>query len=273
MTSLRVAGLEVACYGWDPDPPPFTVNRPALHPVRTLEGAPVTGANPADHPWHRGLGIALPDVDGVNLWGGPSYLPKQGYRDAGRGEVRRRAVARLPAGGVEDSLDWCDESGMPLLRETRRVAARGHSGGWQLAWTSDLATTEQRRVCLHSPGSRGRKGAGYGGFFWRLPLLDAQDVRVFTPDASGERDVNGARAAWLAIVVRTGWTAIVLPTDARTAADPWFVRVHDYAGIGSALAWNTPVAIRPDVPLRIGIRVIFLDRLCAPSEVRDLVGR
>ena len=58
---------------------PTLAPRPHLHPVRTLSGTPVTDARPSDHPWHLGLSVALPDVDGANFWGGPTYLRGRGY--------------------------------------------------------------------------------------------------------------------------------------------------------------------------------------------------
>jgi hypothetical protein len=160
MTSLRVGGTEVGRYGWDEDPPPGAVARPAVHPLRTLAGTVLTDVYPEDHPWHRGLGLALPDVDGVNLWGGPSYLPGKGYQDAGHGLVRQRYPRRVHADGVEDSLTWCDGSDAPLLHESRRVSVAPWADGWSLQWSSTLTAAGARAAVLNSPGSPGRVGAG-----------------------------------------------------------------------------------------------------------------
>jgi hypothetical protein len=272
MTSLRVGGAEVGRYGWDEDPPPGAVARPAVHPLRTLAGVVLTDAHPEDHPWHRGVGLGLPDVDDVNLWGGPSYLPGTGYQDAGRGVVQQRYPRRVHADGVEDSLAWCDGSGAPLMYESRRVSAAPWADGWSLHWSSTLTVAAARDVVLASPGSHGRVGAGYGGFFWRLaPAGSDSGLRVFTPDAEGECAVNGVRASWLA-VSSAGWTAVLAATDARTAADPWFVRVAEYAAVGSALAWDRPLVVSPDVPLRITLRLAIVDRACDRAGVHELLA-
>ena len=56
---------------------------------------------------------------------------------------------------------------------------------------------------LNSPGSKGRIGGGYGGFFWRFPACE--NVEVFTDQARGEDE---STAAW-----RHGWRG--LPTLPR----------------------------------------------------------
>ncbi|MEU4739382.1 DUF6807 family protein, partial [Actinosynnema sp. NPDC023658] len=160
---------------------------------------------------------------------------------------------------------WCDSAGAVQLRERRRVRRRMLPGGWELEWTSVL--TAEDRVVLHSPGSKGREGAGHGGWFWRLPDLDPRSVQVFSPDGVGEEHVNGRPAPWLAVVVsepgrgpdRRVWTAVLSgPTD------PWFVRVGQYLGIGSALAWDAPVVLEPGQEREVVVRVALYDGVRPP---------
>ena len=40
-------------------------------------------------------------------------------------------------------------------------------------------------------------------------------------------------------------TLVVVSPDAADARDPWFVRVRDYPGLGSALAWDRPLVLPP----------------------------
>src|SRR4051812_9845692 len=63
----------------EPDVGPLNGPPPYLHPVRTLAGVPVTDLLPEDHRWHLGVSVAMQDVDGVNLWGGRTYVRDQGY--------------------------------------------------------------------------------------------------------------------------------------------------------------------------------------------------
>ncbi|MGM1061666.1 DUF6807 family protein [Saccharothrix sp. Mg75] len=240
-----------ARYGWDAEPLPLVVPRPALHPVRTLGGVVVTGEHPDDHPWHRGIGLALPDVNGVNLWGGRNYVPGEGYVPGELGVVREVGPGELA---------WCDSAGEELVRERRRLRRRVVEGGWELEWTSVLSA--RSGAVLHSPGSKGRAGAGYGGWFWRLPDLDPLTVRVFSPNGAGEEEVNGRSAPWLAVVVadpHRPWTAVLSgPTD------PWFVRVTQYQGVGSALAWDRPLVLRPGEEREVAVRVAFRDGVHVP---------
>ena len=58
---------------------PTSTPRPYLHPVRTLGGVVVSATHPSDHDWHTGVGMAIPDVNGTNFWGGGTYVHGRGY--------------------------------------------------------------------------------------------------------------------------------------------------------------------------------------------------
>ncbi|MEO6089948.1 MAG: DUF6807 family protein [Umezawaea sp.] len=243
---------DAAQYGPEATVPEGVVPRPALHPVRTLGGTVVTGEHPADHVWHRGMGLALPDVDGVNLWGGRSYRRGRGYVEGELGQVHQRA---------DGIVEWCDSFGAVLLRERREVRRRVVAGGWELTWTSVLSADSE--VVLNSPGSLGRVGAGYGGWFWRLPEVDPALVRLVTPDGSGTDDLNGVVADWLAVVVAdpvAPWTAVL-----SGPRDPWFVRVSEYQGIGSALCWDKPRIVRPGQDVTITVALRLYDGIVTPD--------
>ena len=244
-------------YGREAVVPPGVVSRPALHPVRTLGGTVVTGEHPADHPWHRGIGLALPDVDGVNLWGGRSYRRGRGYVEGELGQVRQAA---------DGTVEWCDSFGAVLLRERREIRRRVVAGGWELSWTSVLSASSE--VVLNSPGSLGRAGAGYGGWFWRLPDVDPTLVRVITPDGRGADDLNGVVADWLAVVVAdpvAPWTAVL-----SGPRDPWFVRVAQYRGIGSALCWDKPKLVRPGWDVTVSVVLRLYDGVVTPAGQPDV---
>src|SRR4051794_9282976 len=218
---------------------PTSAPRPFLHPVLTPAGTAVTDARPADHDWHLGAGVALQDVAGYNLWGGRTYIRGRGYEwhdDHGRIEHRGWA-AQAPGHAVED-LEWLDTAGRGLLRERRELAwgALG-SHAWWLELGFALSPAGAEPVRLGSPGAAGRPGGGYGGFFWRLPPCEEVDVRG--PGWVGERASHGRVAPWLVWSATTAgrpFTLVFLPCDERSAADPWFVRVAGYPGVGSALA-------------------------------------
>jgi hypothetical protein len=195
----------------------------------------------------------------VNLWGGRSYRRGLGYVEGELGQVREAA---------DGTVEWCDSLGAVLLREHREVRRRVVADGWELTWTSVLSADAE--VVLNSPGSLGRTGAGYGGWFWRLPDVDPALVRVITPDGAGADELNGVVADWLAVVVDdpvAPWTAVL-----SGPREPWFVRVSQYRGIGSALCWDRPRLVRPGRPLTVSVVVSLYDGVAAPTaqpEVRS----
>lgn len=283
-TLLRVqlGSTEVARYVDGTGSPAFDGPRPHLHPVTTCRGTVVTAASPADHTWHLGLGIGVQDVAGHNLWGGRTYLRDAGYtwrRDHGRIE-HRTWTTRTP-GTVRHRLAWLGAGGQELLHEDRELAWSVLDDG---AWRLDLAFTltvpddaPDPEVPLGSPGSNGREAGGYGGAFWRLAACDDVDLR--TPVGRGEDAVHGSvpaeGASWLAwsATARAGgdFTLAVVPGDARTAADPWFVRVAGYPGIGSALAWDRPLVVRRGHPERRALRWVVADGRWDDARVASAV--
>jgi predicted dehydrogenase len=216
--------------------------RPYLHPVSTLGGTVVTDHLPADHPWHLGAGFALQDVNGNNFWGGRTFTRGAGayvsLPDHGRVETKD---TRTTEAGSRLSLAWIGAAGSTLLTEERELGRDllDHRI-WRLDFRSTLTAVVD--VSLGSPGSNGREGGGYGGFFWRLPACG--DARIFTADAEGEDAVHGTVAPWLAWSGTFGGRqASLLFAAPAEAADPWFVRSEGYPGVGSSLAWDSPVQL------------------------------
>lgn len=273
---LRIGDRPVATYDRGFGVIPTSSPRPFLHPVRTLGGFVVSDAHPADHDWHLGVGVAVQDVDGRNLWGGRTYVRGQGYQwldDHGRMD-HVRWLRREP-GLAEQELRWVDRHGRILLHEHREIrwsavdpAMTDGVDGWLLELAFTLRAPGTEPVALGSPGTNGRTDAGYGGFFWRLPRTDSIDIR--TPNATGEEQAHGSIADWLAVTLRNGdstASVVLAPTDPTSAADRWFVRSSGYPGIGSSLAWDTPVHVIPGQPLRRGFLAAILDGEVDPEIV------
>ncbi|WP_144754461.1 DUF6807 family protein [Curtobacterium pusillum] len=236
---------------------PSSSPRPYLHPVRTLGGTTVSARRPPDHDWHCGVGFAIPDLDGVNCWGGPTYVHGQGY--VWRDDHGSADVPHTEAHGrsLQQEVVWRRPDRAVALHEDRSTSWRAVAQGWELTWSSSFRTAGDAVVHLGGPGSNGRVGAGYGGFFWRFP--PGADATVRTADVIGEDAVHGSVAPWVE------WSAVFdgAPATVRLEAldhrDPWFVRAADYPAIGSALAWDEPTLVRPGIPFVRSFRATITD--------------
>lgn len=278
LTRLAIEGRTVASYVDGSGTRPSSTPRPYLRQIRTLAGVEVSDDHPLDHDWHLGVGVAIQDVDGTNLWGGRTYVRDQGYlwrHDHGE-IVHRLWVERSDAHTIED-LDWLGADGDAVLRERRtlRWSSLRHESVelWALGFDFLLEPVGDRAVELGSPGSHGREGGGYGGFFWRLPPCTDVDVR--TPEHSGEAATHGSRGRWLA------WTAefdggaatlVTVPRDPGSAADPWFVRHTGYPGFGSSLAWDSPITTSASAPVSRGFRTYVVDGRLSDTAISSLVA-
>lgn len=236
--------------------------RPFLHPVKTARGTVVTDALPTDHPWHLGANVGIQDVDGVNFWGGRTYRPDAGYvwrHDHGRIVTIRSEHA---AGSLIEELSWLapDAAGdRELIRENRRWSWKTIDGGWMLELEFALTPgtgVASKGVQLGSPGSNGRAGGGYGGFFWRM--APCTDIEVRTEAAGGTDAVHGAVAPSLTWSAAFGSKPVTLVFRSNDG-DPWFVRTDDYPGVGLSLAWTTPVVTTAEAPVRRSVRVEIRD--------------
>ncbi|MFG1698531.1 DUF6807 family protein [Nonomuraea sp. NPDC049309] len=256
--SLLVSGTEVAAYDFRPDLPATDSPRPYLHGVRTLGGVEVTQVRPDDHVHHLGAGVAISDLGGANFWGGRTYVKDQGptWLD-NHGTQRHLAFTRLDDDGFTELLEWIGPGG-PLVREERTVTARPLGEAWALDFAFTLTNLTGEPLKIESSATKGRAGAGYGGFFWRAPGTSAR--RVTLP--GDEQAVHGSREPWIAMSGTTpegrDWTLVFVQAD----GDPWFVRVAEYPGVGQALAWDTPLTFEHTLSRRV-VTVVADGRLTA----------
>ncbi|MGX4692942.1 DUF6807 domain-containing protein [Streptomyces sp. JNUCC 63] len=269
---LRVAGRPVARYVTRPELPGRLSPRPYLHPVTTLAGTVVTELSPADHLHHLGVGVAVPDVEGHNFWGGRTFVCDQGPTELdNHGAQRHTAFQLRDPGGFVEELRWVAE-GRELLRERRTVAATGLTGtAWALDFTFALANVTREPLSIGSPATNGRPGAAYGGFFWRA-RKEQEPPLVFTADRDGEAEAHGTRADWLALAGST-WTLVFAGATDATRRDAWFVRAAEYPGVGSSLAAGDRLAIAPGESVVRRIVTVVADGRLGRDEAAALARK
>jgi hypothetical protein len=277
LVRAEVAGVEVARYLDGRGTIPTSSPRPMLHPVRTLTGVVLTARHPADHDWHLGVGVAIPDVNGSSFWGGGTYVHGQGYVLLDNHGQIVGSAPEEQADGFRQQLDWLGHDGSVALREERSAWwAALDERTWRL--TLEFTLSADAPVTLNSPGSKGRVGGGYGGFFWRFP--ECADVDVSAADAHGEDGVHGHVAPWLTWSadfaagpgVSGPATVVLAAAEAAAAGEPWFVRVRDYPGVGSALAWDRPVVLQPGEVLSRRFDVAIADGRLTTAQAAALAG-
>ena len=270
---LDVDGRVVAEYADGSDIIAASSPRPYLHPIRTLAGVTVSDTHPADHDWHCGLSFTMQDVNGVNFWGGRTYVRGRGYTWLGdQGRIEHLRFDDTAPGRLVEHLRWIGPSVAPVgapippveVLETRDLSWRALSPtAWMLDADLALEAVSPATVQLGGPGTNGREDAGYGGF--QLRLRPSDDVRIWSPLGEGADAVFGQHAPWVAwsgsFSGREATLVMAMPDD-TSASDRWFVRHGEWDGIGSALAWREPVTL----PLRRRYRLIVADgRLDTPA--------
>ena len=275
---LALDDRPVATYVWRPTAPTAAAPRPYLHPVYTLGGVAVTEIMPVDHRHHVGVSIAVADVDGHNFWGGATFVRDRGptMLDNHGQQLHTSWLRRTPSRVVQE-LSWITRSGVEVLAERRTIAARAIDDEcWALELAFELTNIGASPLTFASPATNGRSGAGYGGLFWRAPG-SSTGVRAFSPHGCGADAVHGTTSRWLALTGIAddgrGWTLVFLPTDQTTSADPWFVRTDGYPGVGSSLAWATPLTVAASAGITRSFAVLVADGELSARRVHDLVTR
>lgn len=261
--NLSVGHTRVATHHSGTSVPAELSPRPYLHPVRTLAGTEVTETFPEDHRHHLGAGVTLADVAGTSFWGGRTFTRERGsVMLDNHGRQEHVGWTERSADRATELLSWTDTEGAELLREQRTLRALPlDATTWVLDVRSSLRNTSGRELGIGSPATNGRPGAGYGGVFWRAPIGD-QPPAVTGPDGvSGEEDLHGSRARWLALSSTTAqgsvWTLLFLQPGPRT--DPWFLRAREYPGLCPAPAWDTRLGLAPGQTLELGLRTAVTD--------------
>lgn len=249
--------------------------RPYLHPVRSNAGVTVTDAGPADHPHHLGLSVAFSDVNGTNFWGGSTYTSDGGPL------LLPNHGTQVPEGWVASPeeeagrVSWLANDRRELAVEQRRISYfRGTTAGtsagtrslegtlpsWSLSLASVIVPAPGvERLEVSSSAVKGRKGAGYGGIFWRFPAGSTNPL-VLSEAGAGADAAHGSLSRWLSISLQVDAVPVtVLLAQEPGQLRPWFIRADGYLGAGPAVAWAESVVVDHSNPLRLALHAVVHD--------------
>ena len=254
--------------------PVSSAPRPYLHPVRSLAGATVTEAGPADHPHHLGLSVAFSDVNGTNFWGGSTFTAASGPMLLANHGTQlplgwQPSVGAEPGGesggeggGESGGVSWRSASGEELAVEQRHIRYFAHPepGSWSLSLSSVIRPgAGVERLVVSSSAVKGRAGAGYGGIFWRFPRGSTEPL-VLSDAGSGAGAAHGSLSTWLSVsmCIDGGPVSVVLAQDPEHPL-PWFIRADGYLGAGPAVAWSEAAHVDHASPLRLDLHAVIHD--------------
>jgi hypothetical protein len=239
----------------------------------------VAGGDPVSIHVDAGLTLAVPNLNGTNFWGGPSYVTGRGYVDlVDAGRVDTTAFELREDGSIAADLTWIGAGGVPLLAERRTFAVRDvdpEAGSWTLTFRSELRATGPNPLEFKSPTVLGRDQAGYCGFFWRGPRSFTGGRALASTGVEGAEALMGQRAEWLAYIGefddRDGFATLVFRPEGDQAPE-WFVRTDDYPGVNPSLAFRQPLALAPGERLELVYRVVIADGAWSRERIADFVG-
>jgi hypothetical protein len=285
---VTASGIEIARYSFDGGGPVSEGPKPYLHPLRTLDGAPLTAYRPWDHRWHKGLQFTWTHVSGENFWGGPTFRPGSGYvRLDNVGRMRHDAFTDVvdagPAVSFAEQLTWITRAGDHWIAETRTHRFHGvdpDRGLWILDFATTLRNIAGHDLELGSPTTQGRPNAGYTGFVIRLPRAwnGGRVLAGGLPDDAGADAIMGAEAPWVAFSgehdeVDGGGTVIAYAgTSTGGPAIRWFVRSEPTPILAPSPSFAEHIVLAPGDELSLTHRHVFGSRIWTPDETRMLAA-
>lgn len=284
--TVTTAGVDIARYAFDPGGAVSEGPKPFLHPLRALDGAPLTAYRPWDHRWHKGLQLTWTHVSGQNFWGGPTFQRDTGYVPLDNvGRMRHDRFTATTDAGAEvsfvEELTWITQAGEEWIAETRSHRFHGVDaarGLWVLDFSTDIRNIADRDLEFGSPTTQGRPNAGYTGFAIRMPRAwtGGRVLAGGLPDDAGADPVMGRDAPWVAVSGEHdefdgGGTVLAFAgTSTGGPAIRWFVRSEPFPILAPSPSFDEHIVLAAGEEFSLAHRHVFGDRIWSPDETRAL---
>jgi len=161
--------------------------KPCIHPLVSPKGRVLSGFEPSDHQWHRGLWFAIKYIDEDNFW--------EEAEDLGRQVSTGHPQASCNPDGswtFETELQWVRPSGQVAILEQRTLKVEHAEEAVRIDWRSQLLPQQD----LHLDRTPFTTWGGYTGLGWRA-CRELHDVRFLSPEGECEMR-TGESSPWLA---------------------------------------------------------------------------
>lgn len=278
---VQCGSTTVLEYHYQPDLPPEESPKPYIHPLATPQGDLLSLYRPHDHPWHHGLYFGWASVNGVNLWGGASYVRGEGYvnrHDHGSMVHESWHQLEVDEEGVwmGEWIRWLDVHSRPIARERRSLIVYHPESEQSLLMTvRSEVHPDPDRAPLHfgSPMIEGRPDpSGYSGLTLRLPRSMTGGTVRNSVGSQGDA-VMGQQAQWVHYTgrqdgsCRTCGVAIFDHPHNPRHPTHFFVRTVPYGVLNPALCWDEVYLLNAEEKLSLTYGVWVHSGEVDPAQV------
>ncbi len=161
--------------------------KPCIHPLVTPSGRVLSGFEPSDHRWHRGLWFAIKYVDEDNFWEEVDPCGKQVSSEHVQISADEQGCWHW-----NSRIHWIRPSGSLVFEEQRNLKIETTERALRIDWHSSFLAQED----LHLDRTPFTTWGGYSGLGWRA-CRELHDVRFRHSEGESE-SLSGDRKAWLA---------------------------------------------------------------------------
>jgi hypothetical protein len=155
--------------------------KPYFWPVRAADGTVITRGleNPKDHPHHKGIWLAIDEVNGIKFWAEKGKIENQDIElVAPHGNPARMQVVNR----------WLGEDGRPVLIESTLISI----------FADRLMTYDIRFAAAEVPVTFGDTKEGLFGLRLADPLRESQGGRIVNAEGKkGMKECWGQRCDWV----------------------------------------------------------------------------
>ncbi|ODT74029.1 MAG: hypothetical protein ABS76_37965 [Pelagibacterium sp. SCN 64-44] len=259
--------------------------KPYFHPIHTPGGALLTGYQPSDHVWHRGLWFAWKYINGVNYWEeaiGPDGTLVSDGRTLPTGEARF-AVDADGSAELSHALGYVAPDGAVVMREARRIVVLAEAGPELMIDVFHDFTVGDADVALEAtPANDQTPWGGYAGLGIRASR-ELTDCRALNDAGQADGDANGASAVWVGLSGvadggpernrRAGLALIDHPGNPRHPSPSYvYYDKSAFGYISPSLLRHQSMSLKAGETLRLAYRAVAHDGPTDPARLSQLAA-